>query len=86
MQGKANARLIFLDIISADIPSGAEFTTPRKKKKNGCMLIFPGTKADLWNTVSPKMAQRVFSEMLNESLSIIATRFIHVRPRDIPRD
>lgn len=49
------------------------------------MLIFPGTKADLWNTVSPKMAQRVFSEMLNESLSIITTRFIHVRPRDISR-
>jgi len=49
------------------------------------MLIFPGTKADLWNTVSPKMAQRVFSEMLNESLSIITTRFIHVRSRDILR-
>lgn len=49
------------------------------------MLIFPGTKADLWNTVSPKMAQRIFSEMLNESLSIITTRFIHVRPRDISR-
>lgn len=44
-------------------------------------LIFTGTKADLWNTVSPKMAQRVFSGMLNESLSIITTRFIHVRPR-----
>lgn len=49
------------------------------------MLIFPGTKADLWNTVSPKMAQRIFSEMLNESLSIITTRFIHVRSRDISR-
>ncbi|XP_070150031.1 uncharacterized protein [Polyergus mexicanus] len=41
-------------------------------------LYMQGTKADLWNTVSPKMAQRVFSEMLNESLSIIATRFIHI--------
>ena len=49
------------------------------------MLIFLGTKADLWNTVSPKMAQRVFSEMLNESLSIITTRFIHVSSRDISR-
>jgi len=49
------------------------------------MLIFLGTKADLWNTVPPKMAQRVFSEMLNESLSIITTRFIHVSSWDISR-
>ncbi|OAD53553.1 hypothetical protein WN48_09770 [Eufriesea mexicana] len=38
------------------------------------------TKTDLWNTVSPKMAQRIFSGMLNESLSIIVTRFIYGRP------
>lgn len=37
-----------------------------------------GTKADLWNTVSPKMAQRVFSGMLNESLTILTSRFVHV--------
>ncbi|XP_076239255.1 uncharacterized protein LOC143182247 isoform X2 [Calliopsis andreniformis] len=43
-------------------------------------LYMQGTKADLWNTVSPKMAQRVFSGMLNESLSIIVTRFIYGRP------
>ncbi|XP_024938115.1 uncharacterized protein LOC107265150 isoform X3 [Cephus cinctus] len=41
-------------------------------------LYMQGTKADLWNTVPPKMAQRVFSGMLNESLSIITARFIHV--------
>lgn len=41
-------------------------------------ILFLGTKADLWSTVSPKMAQRVFSGMLNESLSIIVTRFIYV--------
>lgn len=40
--------------------------------------FFSGTKTDLWSTVSPKMAQRVFSGMLNESLSIIVTRFIYV--------
>lgn len=40
--------------------------------------LFSGTKTDLWSTVSPKMAQRVFSGMLNESLSIIVTRFIYV--------
>ncbi|XP_024938114.1 uncharacterized protein LOC107265150 isoform X2 [Cephus cinctus] len=43
-------------------------------------LYMQGTKADLWNTVPPKMAQRVFSGMLNESLSIITARFIHGRP------
>ncbi|KAK0163780.1 hypothetical protein PV328_002475 [Microctonus aethiopoides] len=43
-------------------------------------LYMQGTKADLWNTVSPKMAQRIFSGMLNESLTIIVTRFIHGRP------
>ncbi|XP_014469110.1 PREDICTED: uncharacterized protein LOC106741512 [Dinoponera quadriceps] len=47
-------------------------------------LYMQGTKADLWNTVSPKMAQRVFSGMLNESLSIITTRFTHGRPT-LPR-
>ncbi|KAH0946009.1 hypothetical protein HN011_005249 [Eciton burchellii] len=43
-------------------------------------LYMQGTRADLWNTVSPKMAQRVFSGMLNDSLSIITTRFIYGRP------
>ncbi|XP_051169781.1 uncharacterized protein LOC127287087 isoform X3 [Leptopilina boulardi] len=43
-------------------------------------LYMQGTKADLWNTVSPKMAQRIFSGMLNESLTILTSRFVHGRP------
>ncbi|XP_023245520.1 uncharacterized protein LOC106647281 [Copidosoma floridanum] len=43
-------------------------------------LYMQGTKTDLWNTVSPKMAQRVLAGMLNDSLTIIACRFIHGRP------
>uniref|UniRef100_A0A0C9RUR4 KIAA0825_1 protein n=1 Tax=Fopius arisanus TaxID=64838 RepID=A0A0C9RUR4_9HYME len=43
-------------------------------------LYMQGTKADLWDTVSPKMAQRIFAGMLNESLTIIVARFIHGRP------
>ncbi|XP_012276460.1 uncharacterized protein LOC105697593 [Orussus abietinus] len=43
-------------------------------------LYMQGTKADLWNTVSPKMAQRVFTGMLNESLTILTCRFIHGKP------
>ncbi|XP_043467980.1 uncharacterized protein LOC122502134 isoform X2 [Leptopilina heterotoma] len=42
-------------------------------------LYMQGTKADLWNTVSPKMAQRIFSGMLNESLTILTSRFVHGR-------
>nr|CAH7717291.1 unnamed protein product [Callosobruchus chinensis]CAH7749832.1 unnamed protein product [Callosobruchus chinensis] len=37
-----------------------------------------GTKEDLWNTVPPKMAQRVFSGMLNESLTILTVRYTQV--------
>ncbi|KAK2583104.1 hypothetical protein KPH14_009131 [Odynerus spinipes] len=43
-------------------------------------LYMQGTRADLWESVPPKMAQRVFTGMLNESLSIIVTRFIYGRP------
>ncbi|XP_046837057.1 uncharacterized protein LOC124432294 isoform X1 [Vespa crabro] len=43
-------------------------------------LYMQGTRADLWETVPPQMAQRVFMGMLNESLSIIVTRFIYGRP------
>ncbi|XP_046432279.1 uncharacterized protein LOC124185487 isoform X1 [Neodiprion fabricii] len=42
--------------------------------------IILGTKEDLWNTVPPKMAQRVFSGMLDESLTILTVRFVHGRP------
>ncbi|XP_023018112.2 uncharacterized protein KIAA0825 isoform X1 [Leptinotarsa decemlineata] len=38
-------------------------------------LYMKGTREDLWNTVPPKMAQRVFSGMLNESLTILTVRF-----------
>ena len=37
-----------------------------------------GTKEDLWNTVPPKMAQRVLAGMLNESLTILAVRYTQV--------
>ncbi|KRT82886.1 hypothetical protein AMK59_4181, partial [Oryctes borbonicus] len=38
-------------------------------------LYMQGTKEDLWNTVPPKMAQRVFSGMLNETLTILTVRY-----------
>nr|CAD7203594.1 unnamed protein product [Timema douglasi] len=38
-------------------------------------LYMQGTKEDLWNTVPPKMAQRVLAGMLNESLTILTVRY-----------
>lgn len=40
--------------------------------------LIKGTKEDLWNTVPPKMAQRVFAGMLNESLTILTVRYMQV--------
>ncbi|XP_017769023.1 PREDICTED: uncharacterized protein KIAA0825 [Nicrophorus vespilloides] len=45
-------------------------------------LYMQGTKEDLWNTVPPKMAQRVFSGMLNESLTILTVRYSQARPSE----
>lgn len=41
-----------------------------------------GTKEDLWNTVPPKIAQRIFSGMLNESLTILTVRYTQVWPTE----
>ncbi|KAJ8976340.1 hypothetical protein NQ317_009792 [Molorchus minor] len=45
-------------------------------------LYMQGTKEDLWNTVPPKMAQRVFAGMLNESLTILTVRYTHSIPSE----
>ncbi|XP_055846207.1 uncharacterized protein LOC129912111 [Episyrphus balteatus] len=37
-----------------------------------------GTKDDLWNSVPPKMAQRIFAGMLNETLSVLTVRYSHI--------
>lgn len=42
------------------------------------MFVLIGTRENLWNTVPPKMAQRVFSGMLNESLTILSVRYSQV--------
>ncbi|CAB0010939.1 unnamed protein product [Nesidiocoris tenuis] len=38
-------------------------------------LYMQGTRQDLWNTLPPKTAQRVFAGMLNESLTIFLARY-----------
>ncbi|KAK6617259.1 hypothetical protein RUM44_005590 [Polyplax serrata] len=43
-------------------------------------LYMQGTRQDLWNTVPPKTAQRVLAGMLNETLTILATRYCQAEP------
>ncbi|XP_075215325.1 uncharacterized protein LOC142321215 [Lycorma delicatula] len=42
-------------------------------------LYMQGTREDLWTTVPPKMAQRVFAGMLNESLTILTVRYMQAK-------
>ncbi|XP_026484251.2 uncharacterized protein LOC113392179 [Vanessa tameamea] len=41
----------------------------------GWWLYMNGSKKDLWDTVPPKMAQRIFAGMLNETLTILTVRY-----------
>ncbi|XP_052121022.1 uncharacterized protein LOC113216088 isoform X2 [Frankliniella occidentalis] len=43
-------------------------------------LYMQGTRTDLWNTVPPRTAQRVFAGMLNESLTILVARYAAAEP------
>ncbi|KAL7286852.1 hypothetical protein TKK_0018989 [Trichogramma kaykai] len=79
-------RLISLYILNEAESLGWDSEEPFFEKKK-CSFIYQmwwlymkGTKTDLWNTVSPKTAQRIFSGMLNESLTIIVTRYLDARP------
>ncbi|OWR55394.1 hypothetical protein KGM_209819 [Danaus plexippus plexippus] len=41
----------------------------------GWWLYMNGSKKDLWDTVPPRMAQRIFAGMLNETLTILTVRY-----------
>lgn len=41
-------------------------------------LYMQGVKQDLWNSVPPNMAKRVFSGILNETLTILTARYAQV--------
>lgn len=41
-------------------------------------LYMQGTKHNLWNSVPPNMAQRVYAGMLNETLSLLTVRYTQV--------
>ncbi|XP_045518834.1 uncharacterized protein LOC123710735 isoform X1 [Pieris brassicae] len=42
---------------------------------NGWWLYMNGSRKDLWDTVPPRMAQRIFAGMLNETLTILTVRY-----------
>ncbi|XP_026737209.1 uncharacterized protein LOC113500564 isoform X2 [Trichoplusia ni] len=41
----------------------------------GWWLYMNGSRRDLWDTVPPRMAQRIFAGMLNETLTILTVRY-----------
>ncbi|CAH0725268.1 unnamed protein product, partial [Brenthis ino] len=41
----------------------------------GWWLYMNGSKKDLWDTAPPRMAQRIFAGMLNETLTILTVRY-----------
>ncbi|EDS44100.1 conserved hypothetical protein [Culex quinquefasciatus] len=43
-------------------------------------LYMQGTKQDLWSSVPPTMAQRVFAGMLNETLTVLTVRYTQTVP------
>ncbi|CAH2237941.1 jg4635 [Pararge aegeria aegeria] len=58
-----------IDDLSNNVP---EAGTPSVQ---GWWLYMNGSKKDLWDTVPPRMAQRIFAGMLNETLTILTVRY-----------
>ncbi|XP_050667490.1 uncharacterized protein LOC126967120 isoform X2 [Leptidea sinapis] len=48
----------------------------------GWWLYMNGSRKDLWDTVPPRMAQRIFAGMLNETLTILSVRYCQTNTSD----
>ncbi|CAG4916958.1 unnamed protein product [Colias eurytheme] len=48
----------------------------------GWWLYMNGSRKDLWDTVPPRMAQRIFAGMLNETLTILTVRYCQTNTTD----
>ncbi|XP_035438982.2 uncharacterized protein LOC118268551 isoform X2 [Spodoptera frugiperda] len=48
----------------------------------GWWLYMNGSRRDLWDTVPPRMAQRIFAGMLNETLTILTVRYCQTNTTD----
>nr|XP_049694846.1 uncharacterized protein LOC110379186 isoform X1 [Helicoverpa armigera] len=49
----------------------------------GWWLYMNGSRRDLWDTVPPRMAQRIFAGMLNETLTILTVRYCQTNTTEI---
>lgn len=79
-----HCRLLLLYIVQDADALHWEDTEPFFESERGsyCIqmwwLYMYGTKDDLWNSVPPKMAQRIFGGMLNETLSVLTVRYAQI--------
>lgn len=79
-----HCRLILLYILQDGDSLYWEDSQPFFESERGSYTIqmwwhyMKGTQEDLWNSVPPKMAERVFAGILNETLSVLTVRYSHV--------
>ncbi|KAK5650866.1 hypothetical protein RI129_001895 [Pyrocoelia pectoralis] len=84
-----HCRLISLYILQDAESLDWENDKPFFESERGSYVIqmwwtyMQGTKEDLWNSVPPKMAQMVLAGMLNESLTILAVRYMQAKPSEL---
>lgn len=79
-----HCRLLLLYIIQDADCLHWEDTQPFFESERGSYTVqmwwhyMIGTKTDLWNSVPPKMAQKIFAGMLNETLSVLTVRYTQI--------
>ncbi|XP_037940493.1 uncharacterized protein LOC119673299 [Teleopsis dalmanni] len=79
-----HCRLLLLYIVQDADCLNWEDTEPFFESERGSYTVqmwwhyMRGTNDDLWNSVPPKMAQRIFAGMLNETLSILTIRYSQI--------
>ncbi|XP_044763067.1 uncharacterized protein LOC123320001 [Coccinella septempunctata] len=83
-----HCRLVTLYILQDADCLDWENTSPFFEMERGSYVIqmwwlyMKGTREDLWNTVPPNMAKRVFVGILNESLTILTVRYVQATPSE----
>lgn len=79
-----HCRLLLLYIVQDAEALHWEHSDPFFESERGSYTIqmwwtyMCGTRDDLWNSVPPKMAQRIFAGMLNETLNVLTLRYAHI--------
>ncbi|XP_063360569.1 uncharacterized protein LOC134649661 [Cydia amplana] len=68
-----HARVVSLYVLQD--AGGRASLTAATASVHGWWLYMNGSRKDLWDTVPPRMAQRIFAGMLNETLTILTVRY-----------